>query len=202
MTNKHLRIAAGFAVALALFASACSDDSSNATTGSASADQTTAPAAAVTAPAPADSAMTSEKDIVDTAIAAGDFTTLVAAVQAAGLEGTLRGKGPFTVFAPTDEAFAAMPPGTVETLLKDPTGDLAKILTYHVVPGAVIAADVASLNGQDVTTVEGGSFKVNVAGDGSVTLTDAAGNDVAVVATDIQTSNGVIHVIDGVLMPA
>jgi len=134
--------------------------------------------------------MMAESDIVDTAIAAGDFTTLVAAVRAAGLEDTLRGDGPFTVFAPTDEAFAALPPGTVDTLLEDPTGDLAKILTYHVVPGAVLAADVAGLNGQDVTTVEGAAFAVNVAGDGSVTLTDAAGNDVAVVTTDIETSNG------------
>ena len=146
--------------------------------------------------------MAAESDIVDTAIAAGDFTTLVAAVRAAGLEDTLRGDGPFTVFAPTDEAFAALPPGTVDTLLEDPTGDLAKILTYHVVPGAVLAADVSGLNGQDVTTVEGAALTVNVAGDGSVTLTDAAGNDVAVVTTDIETSNGVIHVIDGVLMPA
>ncbi len=203
MTNKHLRLsAAGVAVALALFASACGDDASSATAGTAAADQSTAPGAAVTSAAPADSAMASESDIVDTAIAAGDFTTLIAAVQAAGLEDTLRGKGPFTVFAPTDEAFAALPPGTVDALLKDPTGDLAKILTYHVVPGAVLAADIAGLNGTDVTTVEGGSIKVNVASDGSVTLTDAAGNDVAVVKTDIQTSNGVIHVIDGVLMPA
>jgi uncharacterized surface protein with fasciclin (FAS1) repeats len=201
MTNKHLRLAAGLAVALVLFASACSDDASNVTAGSA-VDQSTAPAAAVTTPAPADSAMAAGSDIVDTAIAAGDFTTLVAAVRAAGLEDTLRGDGPFTVFAPTDEAFAALPPGTVDTLLEDPTGDLANILTYHVVPGAVLAADVAGLNGQDVTTVEGAALTVNVAGDGSVTLTDGAGNDVAVVTTDIETSNGVIHVIDGVLMPA
>jgi uncharacterized surface protein with fasciclin (FAS1) repeats len=145
--------------------------------------------------------MSTESDIVDTAVAAGDFTTLVAAVRAAGLEETLRGEGPFTVFAPTDDAFAALPPGTVETLLEDPTGDLATILTYHVVPGAVLAADVAGLNGQDVATVEGASFRVGVGGDGSVTLTDAAGNDVAVVTTDIETSNGVIHVIDGVLLP-
>lgn len=202
MTNKHLRLAAGLAVALVLFASACSDDASNVTAGSAAVDQSTAPAAAVTTPAPADSAMAAGSDIVDTAIAAGDFTTLVAAVRAAGLEDTLRGDGPFTVFAPTDEAFAALPPGTVDTLLEDPTGDLANILTYHVVPGAVLAADVAGLNGQDVTTVEGAALTVNVAGDGSVTLTDGAGNDVAVVTTDIETSNGVIHVIDGVLMPA
>jgi uncharacterized surface protein with fasciclin (FAS1) repeats len=145
---------------------------------------------------------TSDADIVDTAIAAGDFTTLVAAVQAAGLEETLRGDGPFTVFAPTDEAFAALPEGTVETLLEDPTGQLSDILTYHVVPGEVLAADVAGLDGQTVTTVNGATITVGVADDGTVTLTDAAGNEVAVVATDVQASNGVIHVIDGVLMPA
>jgi len=144
---------------------------------------------------------TAATDIVDTATAAGDFTTLVAAVQAAGLEDTLRGKGPFTVFAPTDEAFAALPAGTVDTLLKDPTGDLSDILTYHVVSGAVPAADVIGLDGKEVTTVNGAVFTVGVADDGSVTLTDAAGNKVAVVATDVQASNGVIHVIDAVLLP-
>jgi uncharacterized surface protein with fasciclin (FAS1) repeats len=199
MTTKYLRLAAGLAVAFGLLASACSDDASDVTADSAPADQSTAPAAAGTTAA--DSAMSAENDIVDTAIAAGDFTTLVAAVRAAGLEDTLRGEGPFTVFAPTDDAFAALPPGTVETLLEDPTGDLATILTYHVVPGAVLAADVVGLNGQDVATVEGDSFRVGVGGDGSVTLTDASGNDVAVVTTDIETSNGVIHVIDGVLLP-
>jgi uncharacterized surface protein with fasciclin (FAS1) repeats len=198
MTTRYLRLTAGLALALGLLASACGDDASNATADS-SADQSTAPAAAGTTAA--DAAMAAEDDIVDTAIAAGDFTTLVAAVRAAGLEETLRGEGPFTVFAPTDDAFAALPPGTVETLLEDPTGDLATILTYHVVPGAVLAADVVGLNGQDVATVEGDSFRVNVGGDGSVTLTDAAGNDVAVVTTDIETSNGIIHVIDGVLLP-
>ena len=143
-----------------------------------------------------------EADIVDTAIAAGDFTTLVAAVQAAGLEETLRGEGPFTVFAPTDDAFAALPAGTVDTLLADPTGDLADILTYHVVAGEVLAADVVGLDGQSVETVNGATFTVNVGDDGTVTLTDAAGNDVTVVATDIMATNGVIHVIDAVLLPA
>ena len=201
MNKKYVRLAAGAAIAFGLLASACSDDASDANADSAAAEQSSAPAAAVTTAAPADAAMAAESNIIDTAVAAGDFTTLVAAVRAAGLEDTLRGNGPFTVFAPTDEAFAALPPGTVDTLLKDPTGDLAKILTYHVVPGAVVAADVVGLNGQDVSTVEGASFRVNVGGDGSVTLTDAAGNNVAVVATDVQASNGVIHVIDGVLLP-
>ena len=140
-------------------------------------------------------------DIVDTAIAAGDFTTLVSAVQAAGLEETLRGPGPFTVFAPTDDAFTALPAGTLDTLLADPTGDLADILSYHVVDGAVMAADVAGLDGQDVTTVNGATFTVEVGDDGGVSLTDATGNTVTVVQTDIAASNGVIHVIDGVLLP-
>ncbi len=105
------------------------------------------------------------------------------------------------MFAPTDDAFAAFPAGTVDTLLADPTGDLADILTYHVVAGEVPAADVVGLDGQAVTTVNGATFTVNVGADGSVSLTDAAGNDVAVVATDIQASNGIIHVIDAVLMP-
>jgi uncharacterized surface protein with fasciclin (FAS1) repeats len=145
---------------------------------------------------------TAAADIVDTAVAAGDFKTLVAAVQAAGLEETLHSEGPFTVFAPTDAAFAALPAGTVDTLLADPAGDLTDILTYHVVPGAVAAADVVELDGQAVTTVNGATFTVRVGDDGSVTLTDGAGNEVAVVTTDVQASNGVIHVIDGVLRPA
>jgi uncharacterized surface protein with fasciclin (FAS1) repeats len=147
-------------------------------------------------------AAAAEADIVDTAVAAGDFTTLVAAVQAAGLEDTLRSEGPLTVFAPTDEAFAALPAGTVDKLLADPAGNLTDILTYHVVPGAVEAADAAGLDGQAVTTVNDATFTVEVADDGSVTLTDGAGNEVNVVATDIQANNGVIHVIDGVLLPA
>ena len=110
-------------------------------------------------------------------------------------------EGPFTVFAPTDEAFAALPPGTLDTLLADPTGDLAGILTYHVVEGEVKAADVASMDGQEVTTVNGATFTVNVGDDGDVTLTDAAGNEVDVVQTDVDASNGVIHVINAVLLP-
>lgn len=203
MTTRFARLAAGIAAA-SLLAAACGDDGDDADS-----EPTTAPVEATTAPptSPAEApttteeAMMAEADIVDTAIAAGDFTTLVAAVQAAGLEETLRGEGPFTVFAPTDDAFAALPEGTVETLLEDPTGDLAAILTYHVVAGAVMAAVVVGLDGQDVTTVNGVTFTVNVADDGSVSLTDASGNDVAVVTTDIETSNGVIHVIDAVLMP-
>ena len=204
MNTRFIRLTAGIA-ALGLIAGACSDDSDSDDSSTPTVEQTTATTAAAPAAteAPATTeAMAAEDDIVDTAIAAGDFTTLVAAVQAAGLEETLRGEGPFTVFAPTDDAFAALPEGTVETLLEDPTGDLASILTYHVVAGAVPAADVVGLDGQEVETVNGATFTVNIGDDGSVSLTDAAGNEVNVVATDIQASNGVIHVIDAVLMPA
>jgi uncharacterized surface protein with fasciclin (FAS1) repeats len=197
MKKTTARLSAA-AVALTLLVSACGDDGDD----DAAADTTeqAAEADSSTTEAP-DAGMEAEADIVDTAVAAGDFDTLVAAVQAADLEETLRGEGPFTVFAPTDAAFDALPPGTVDTLLADPTGDLADILTYHVVEGEVMAADVAGLDGQDVTTVNGAAFTVNVADDGAVSLTDAAGNEVGVVQTDIETSNGVIHVLDAVLMP-
>jgi uncharacterized surface protein with fasciclin (FAS1) repeats len=121
-------------------------------------------------------------------------------VQAAGLEETLRGEGPFTVFAPSDDAFAKLPAETLTALMADPTGDLKGILTYHVLPSKVMAADVVGVAGTEVTTVNGATFTVNVDGD-KVSLTDAAGNTVNVVQTDIEASNGVIHVIDGVLLP-
>ena len=132
------------------------------------------------------------KDIVDTAVEAGTFTTLVAAVEAAGLVETLKGEGPFTVFAPTDEAFAALPEGTVEGLLED-TEALTAILTYHVVPGKVMSGDLS--DGMMATTVNGADVTIGV-GD-SVTVGDAT-----VVTPDIEASNGVIHVIDTVLIPA
>jgi len=135
-----------------------------------------------------------QSDIVDTAVAAGTFETLVAAVQAAGLEETLRGPGPFTVFAPTDEAFAALPAGTVETLLMPENIDqLTAILTYHVVADELLAADVLGM--ATIETVQGQSLDVSLV-DGAP-FVDAAG----IVTTDIQTSNGVIHVIDSVLLP-
>ena len=130
-------------------------------------------------------------DIVETAIAAGSFKTLVQAVQAAGLVETLKGKGPFTVFAPTDEAFAKLPPGTLEALLKDKQ-KLQAVLTYHVVAGQVMAKDVKA--GQ-VKTVQGSSLDVSVAA-GKVRVDGAN-----VTRTDIQASNGVIHVIDSVVLP-
>jgi transforming growth factor-beta-induced protein len=135
-----------------------------------------------------------EKDIVDTAVGAGDFTTLVAAVKAAGLVETLKSEGPFTVFAPTDAAFAKLPAGTVESLLKPENKEkLVAILTYHVVPGKVMAADVVKLT--EAKTVQGKSATVKV--DGGTVMIDGA----KVVKTDIPCTNGVIHVIDAVILP-
>ncbi len=133
-----------------------------------------------------------KKDIVDTAVAAGSFKTLAAALQAAGLVETLKGKGPFTVFAPTDEAFAKLPAGTVEALLKDKE-KLTQILLYHVVAGNVMAKDVVKL--KSAKTVQGSSVKINVSG-GKVMVDNAN-----VIKADIATSNGVIHVIDSVILP-
>lgn len=150
----------------------------------------TAAASFLAAPAFAESHV---KDIVDTAVGAGSFTTLVAAVTAAGLVDTLKGEGPFTVFAPTDAAFAALPAGTVEDLLKPENKDkLVALLTYHVIAGKVMAADLtegmkaATVNGAEVTITLDGGAKVNGA-----TISTA----------DIAASNGVIHVIDAVIMP-
>jgi uncharacterized surface protein with fasciclin (FAS1) repeats len=134
----------------------------------------------------------SAADIVDTAVAAGNFTTLVAAVKAAGLVDTLKSAGPFTVFAPTDEAFAKLPAGTVDALLKDPA-KLKDILLYHVVSGKVMAESVVKM--KSATTVQGGMVNVQVVG-GKVMLDNAQ-----VVKTDIATDNGVIHVIDTVILP-
>ena len=131
-------------------------------------------------------------NIVETAVAAGSFNTLVAAVKAAGLVDTLSGPGPFTVFAPTDEAFAKLPAGTVESLLGD-TPKLTKILTYHVVSGKVMAADVVKLT--SATTVEGSEVKIDASNGVKV-------NDATVVTPDVEASNGVIHVIDTVLLPS
>lgn len=134
-------------------------------------------------------------DIVDTAIAAGNFKTLVAAVQAAGLVETLKGRGPFTIFAPTDTAFAALPPGTVDTLLKpENKAKLVSILTYHVLPGKVTSADLAGKK-LDPKTVEGQALAIDATG-ATVKV-----NQATVTKADIATDNGEIHVIDAVLMP-
>ncbi len=141
-------------------------------------------------------------NIAEVAAADGRFTTLLAAVSAAGLDSALTGTDDLTVFAPTDDAFAALPEGTVDTLLEDPEGALTDILTYHVVPGAVMAETVVTLDGETVETLNGELITVGVTDDGGVTLTDATGQSVNVVVTDVEADNGVIHVIDGVLMPA
>ncbi|HXV61206.1 MAG TPA: fasciclin domain-containing protein [Vicinamibacteria bacterium] len=133
-----------------------------------------------------------KKDIVDTAIAAGSFTTLVKAIQAAGLVETLKGSGPFTVFAPTDEAFAKLPAGTLDKLLKD-KAKLTSVLTYHVVPGKVLSSDVVKLD--SAKTVQGQSISIDAKSGVRV-------NDAKVVQADIETSNGVIHVIDTVILPS
>ena len=134
-------------------------------------------------------------DIIDTAAAAGSFNTLTAALTAANLVGTLKGAGPFTVFAPTDEAFAKLPAGTVESLLKD-IPKLTAILTFHVVAGKVMAADVLTMDGQSAKTVNGAALAISakdgVKLDGTTT----------VLKTDIECTNGVIHVIDSVLIPS
>jgi uncharacterized surface protein with fasciclin (FAS1) repeats len=134
-------------------------------------------------------------DIIDTAVAAGNFKTLASAVTAAGLIDTLKGTGPFTVFAPTDDAFAKLPAGTLDSLLKD-VPKLKGILTYHVVSGKVMAADVLKMDGQTAATVNGATLKVSTSG--GVKLN----GEINVVKTDIECTNGVIHVIDAVLLPA
>jgi len=134
------------------------------------------------------------KDIVDTAVSAGKFTTLVAAVKASGLVDTLKSKGPFTVFTPTDEAFAKLPAGTVETLLKPENNEkLVGILTYHVIPGAVKSTNIAGKK-TAVKTVQGADIKVNA-------MSGVMINDANVTTADIAASNGVIHVIDKVILP-
>ena len=165
------------ALAFALVATGCGSDDKK--TAQPSTDPTAAPAPAAT------------EDIVDTAVAAKDFTTLVKAVQAADLVDTLKGPGPFTVFAPTDAAFAKLPPGTLEALLAD-KAKLSAVLTYHVVPGKVMAADVGNLT--TAKTVSGAALTIDTSGGVKV-------NNATVTATDIQASNGVIHVIDTVLIP-
>lgn len=170
-----VRMAAPLAV-FALIAAACSSDTTDTTTTT----TTAAPAAAEMG------------TIVDVAANAGSFETLLTAATAAGLADTLQSDGPFTIFAPTDEAFAALPEGTVESLLADPEA-LAEILLYHVVAGKVLAADVVGLD--SATTAQGSDVAITVNG------TSVMVNDANVTATDIEASNGVIHVIDAVILP-
>ena len=152
-------------------------------------------AAAVAAPMLLSTAIANAADIVDTAVSAGSFNTLVAAVKAAGLVETLKGDGPFTVFAPTDEAFAKLPAGTVENLLKPENKDqLVAVLTYHVVPGKVMSSDIAGKK-LEAATAQGTNLDIDASG-GSVKVDNAT-----VVAADVEASNGVIHVIDTVVLP-
>jgi uncharacterized surface protein with fasciclin (FAS1) repeats len=154
----------------------------------------TVAAVAIAAVASVTPVRTQNADIVDTAVAAGSFTTLAKALQAADLVGTLKGTGPFTVFAPTDEAFAKLPAGTLDTLLKPENKDqLRRVLTYHVVPGKVMAADAAKLT--SAKAVSGDAIAINARG-GSVMVEKAR-----VIKADIAASNGVIHVIDAVILP-
>jgi uncharacterized surface protein with fasciclin (FAS1) repeats len=150
--------------------------------------------------------MFASKDIVDNAVNSKDHTTLVAAVKAAGLVETLKGKGPFTVFAPTNDAFGKLPAGTVDTLLKpENKGQLKTVLTYHVVPGRVDSAALVQMinagNGKaTLKTVEGGTLTATMSG-GNVVITDAKGGTATVTTADVYQKNGVIHVVDSVLLP-
>ena len=199
-------LAATGVISLALTLAACGEDDTTTNTGTTT--QTSATEETTTEETTTEEMTTEETtaaeaagdDIVDTAVAAGSFTTLTAALEAAGLDETLRGDGPFTVFAPTDEAFDALPEGTVDALLADPQGDLTEILTYHVIDGEVLAADVLEMDGEMVETLQGGSLTVEVEGE-QVALVDAAGNRINVTDVDVDASNGVIHVVDAVLMP-
>lgn len=172
----------------------------------AAADETTMEDDTMMADEMANAEATTPGTIVEVAQGNPDFSTLVAAVTAAGLGETLSGDGPFTVFAPANAAFEALPEGTVETLTTEETEQLGSILTYHVVPSEVMAADLiaaiesAGEGGYTIETVNGGTLTAMLDG-GNVVLTDAQGNTATVTATDVDASNGVIHVIDAVLMP-
>lgn len=203
-------VIASAALGLTLFLGACAEDTGTNDTEDTTATETEAQETAETTETETTEETTDETtaaegeeaadDIVDTAVAAGDFTTLTTALEAAGLDETLRGEGPFTVFAPTDEAFDALPDGTVEELLADPSGDLTDILEYHVVAGEVMAADVLEMDGETVETVQGATFTIEIDGE-QVVLLDTAGNRINVTDTDVEAENGVIHVLDGVLSP-
>jgi uncharacterized surface protein with fasciclin (FAS1) repeats len=183
-------VAATAVGALGLSVAACGDDAA----------EPTAASVATTVMADSASSAAEPATVVDVATSSPDFSTLVTAVKSAGLVDTLSGAGPFTIFAPTNEAFGALPAGTVDNLLKpENSAQLTSVLTYHVVPGEVLSGSLK--DGMVVTTVEGQTLTVGVGPDG-VTLTDASGNKVSVAKADIGAGNGVVHVIDGVLLPA
>lgn len=203
--NRRIKLIAATG-AIVMVLAACGADSDEGTvttdaptTTAATTDTTESPSTTEAAPDTTAGSETTaaELDIVETAVAAGDFTTLAAAVEAAGLTETLQGEGPFTVFAPTDAAFEAALADldmTAEELLAD-TEALASILTYHVVSGEVPASDVVALDGQEVETVNGETVEISI--DGETVMVDGA----TVVQPDVFASNGVIHVIDSVLLP-
>ncbi|MDH3300767.1 MAG: fasciclin domain-containing protein [Acidimicrobiia bacterium] len=200
MDKKLLSLLAAL-FALTLVAAACGDDATEAEASESTeetTEETTAADEAMEDDAMAEEdAMDEPGTIVDVAVANGSFTTLVAAVQAAGLDTTLSGDGPFTVFAPTDDAFVAALDAlglTAEELLAD-TATLESILTYHVVAGEVPSSDVVTMDGQSVATVNGAEMTISVDGDTVMV------NDATVTAVDVEASNGVIHVIDSVLLP-
>ncbi len=184
--------------ALALVGAACSSDDDG------EAAETTAPATTEAAPATMGDTNAAGSEttgtVVDVAASDDDFSTLVTAVQEAGLVETLSGEGPFTVFAPTNDAFDALPAGTLDSLLLEENRDqLAAVLTYHVVPTEAMSGQLT--DGMQVTTVQGETLTIGVS-DSGVTLTDASGSTVSVVQADVDASNGVIHAIDAVLLPA
>jgi uncharacterized surface protein with fasciclin (FAS1) repeats len=202
---KIPRWMAGMALAgtLALVGAACGDDDDSAgkaaaTTEAGAGEDTTSGMSDAGEGAASD---TEQPDtVVDVAAGDDSFSTLVTAVDAAGLTGTLSGDGPFTVFAPVNDAFAALPAGTVDTLLApENQAQLTSVLTYHVVPSKVLSGDLS--DGMTVTTVQGQPLTISVQGD-AVTLTDASGNTAAVVQADVEAGNGVVHVIDHVLLPS
>ena len=194
-------IAVTGAIGLAVFMGACATDDGDDTTADATTTMTTEETTVEeTTVEETDDADAAEGNIVETAVAAGDFTTLTQALEAAGLVETLEGPGPFTVFAPTDEAFEALPPEQLDELMADPTGDLAQILQFHVIEGEVTADAVLDMDGEMVPTLQGTEFTVMVDGE-NVMLVDGAGNQINVIETDLDATNGVIHAIDGVMMP-
>jgi uncharacterized surface protein with fasciclin (FAS1) repeats len=178
---------------VALLGAACSDSEDSADDGSDATEETTSTTEATTTTAGEDESAASGDTIVDVAAGNEDFSTLVQLVTDAGLAETLSGEGPFTVFAPTNAAFAAVPAETLDALAADPQGALTEVLTLHVVAGEVMAADAAGLVGQCVDTVNGGKLKIEQSGD---TLTIGGAS---ISATDVEASNGVIHVIDSVI---
>jgi uncharacterized surface protein with fasciclin (FAS1) repeats len=194
---------AGIALAgtLALVGAACGDDDDSAdeapaTTEAGAGEDTTSGMS----DAGEGSASEQPATVVDVAASDENFSTLVTAVDAAGLAGTLSGDGPFTVFAPVNDAFTALPSGTVDTLLApENQAQLTSVLTYHVVPSKVLSSDLS--DGMTITTVQGEPLTVGVQGN-AVTLTDASGNTASVVQADVEAGNGVVHVIDHVLLPS